>query len=76
MPEIVYEKNNCEICEEHKTERGLLQVIKRTVEEDFKEYTDEDRMQLIIALFVQWKLDLRTEMIQGFKQKNIKAINK
>lgn len=66
----------CGTCEEHKTELGILVTTKESVEKNFANYSQEQQMQLIIAWFEQYKLDQRTEMIQGFKQKNIKSINR
>lgn len=69
-------KEVCGICDQHKTELGILVTTKESVEKNFANYSQEQQMQLIITWFEQYKLDQRTAMIQGFKQKNIKSINR
>jgi hypothetical protein len=74
MPEIIYQ-SNCELCEEHKTELGVLVSITKSIKEQFPDLSEESQVILIKSMYEQWKLDERTRMIQGFKTKNIKSIN-
>jgi hypothetical protein len=72
--EIIYE-SSCSLCDEHKTERGVLASIKKLVMEDFCELNNVDQLKLIISMYEQYKLDRRTEKIQDYKKVNIKNIN-
>lgn len=74
MQEIIYE-SKCELCEEHKTELGVLVSISKSIKEQFPNLSEENQLILVKSMYEQWKLDERTKMIQGFKTKNIKSIN-
>jgi len=75
MPEITV-KAQCYLCDEHKSELGILLSIKESVQTNFENWPVPQQMDLIIAWFEQYKLDKRTQMIQDFKKTNIKSINK
>ena len=57
----------CNLCDSHKTELGVLLDFKKSVEENFTFYSEEQRCALIMCWFTQYKLDERTLMIQSFK---------
>jgi hypothetical protein len=73
--EIIY-KSDCQMCEQHTTEKGIWESIKKSIEDSFCVYSEENKVRIMIAWFEQTKLDERTQMIQGFKKTNIKEINK
>ena len=68
--------NQCDICETHKTDCGVLDSILQDTQKEFGGIFERpELMKLIICRFEQYKLDKRTQQIQDYKKQNIKSIN-
>lgn len=87
MEEVIQYPTQCELCETHKSELGVLLSIKESIRKNFVEYSSAEHIQMIICWFNNYKLDERTRyisqqkkdttaQIQKYKKDNIKEINK
>ena len=64
----------CEICDAHKTELGLLKELEETVRENFSGWDKDKQEDLIINWFIQTKMDERMKYIETSKQKTTQRI--
>jgi hypothetical protein len=77
MPfETVEYSGNCEMCDEHKTDLGILCAWNKSIEASFPNLTVDQQLRLVELAYAQTKLDQRTAQIQGYKKSNIKEIKK
>ena len=74
MPEIIYEKDPCPICDTHKTDLGLLKSLEESARVNFQDWPSDKKRDLIIAWFEQTKTDARMHYIEKSKQKTTQAI--
>ena len=77
MTQIVYE-STCETCDTCKTNLGIISSMKKGIFNDgeLKDLSEQSKVELVKMEYEQFCLDKRTEMIQGFKKKNIENIHK
>lgn len=76
MSEEIRYDSRCQACDDHKTERGIWLSYWHSIQEMFPTMSEENQIKLLECWFTQYKLDERTDKIQGFKKTNIKEINK
>ena len=76
---VLYEAG-CHVCDEHRTELGIMSsCIQGAVENQQLQdlgLSIEQRIELGKEMYVQYRLDKRTNIIQSFKKDNIKSIHK
>jgi hypothetical protein len=75
MKEIEY-PTQCETCEAHKTDLGILKALEKTVLENFPSWTIDSQADLVISWFEKtWKEEMAIQ-IQRDKKSNMKEWNK